>query len=378
MDNSRLTYTFSKSILSMKRYKNCSLLRHNTFGIDCQCDEFVIFESIDDAMSLAKEQRISVEDKCEYLLLGGGSNLLLTHDFKGKVITPSKRFDVEESLARDEANAIYLRCWAGTCFDDVVAYAVSHGYCGMENLSLIPGECGASAVQNIGAYGTEIKDMLYNIEAVDLSTGKVVSIWPVDCQYGYRQSRFKHEWKDRFIITHVTYKLSTKFTPCLNYGNLQKVLDEQRISESELTPQILRNIIIDIRRSKLPDPAVLGNAGSFFMNPMVDKNKLENLKKKFPNIKYFEVDVATLGAEVAAMTNRMGRKVYKIPAGWMIDHCGWKGKRVGNVGVYDKQALVLVNYGGASGQDVVNLMRAIQKDVFDTFGVSIIPEVNIK
>lgn len=362
----------------MKRYKNYSLLRHNTFGIDSLCDEFVVFESIDDAMSLAIEQRISVEHKCKFLLLGGGSNLLLTHDFKGKVITPDKRFDVEESFVHDDAHAIYLRCWAGTCFDDVVAYAASHGYCGMENLSLIPGECGASAVQNIGAYGVEIKDILYNIETVDLSTGKVVSIRPDDCQYGYRQSRFKHEWKDRFIITHVTYKLSTKFMPCLDYGNLQKVLNERQISKNELTPQILRNIIIDIRRSKLPDPAVLGNAGSFFMNPMVDKNKLDDLIKKFPDIKYFEVDVATLGAEAVAMTNHTGSKVYKIPAGWMIDHCGWKGKRVGNVGVYDKQALVLVNYGGASGQDIVNLMRAIQKDVFDTFGISIIPEVNIK
>lgn len=362
----------------MKRFKKYSLLHHNTFGIDQKCDELVVFETVDDAVTLAQELLEQDARTAPLLILGGGSNLLLTKDFQGKVLTAAKKFEVEVSTKPEDEGAIFLRCWAGTTFDDVVAYAVEHGYYGMENLSLIPGECGASAVQNIGAYGVEAKDVITTIEAVQLSTGKVVTICADECGYGYRRSRFKQDWKDKFLITHVTYRLSRQFNPHLDYGNIRQVMEKQGIVEEELTGQRLRDIIIDIRRAKLPEPSELGNAGSFFMNPMVDKATLDNVRKVFPDVRYFEVEEPALGPAGESSKDSRVHKRYKIPAGWMIDRCGWKGRRLGNVGVYEKQALVLVNYGGATGGDVVALMHRIQEDVYSKFGIHIYPEVNIK
>lgn len=338
-----------------------SLLHHNTFGIDQQCDEFVEWESEADAIAVAQRLR---ESGRPYLLLGGGSNLLLTGDFHGIVVTPSRRFDISVIMSYD-SNEPSLRCWAGTTFDDVVAYAVRHGYHGLENLSLIPGECGASAVQNIGAYGAEIKDAITKIEAVEIATGRRVVFKGSDCGYSYRQSRFKHEWKDKYLITYVTYGLSRQFKPELDYGNIRSRLEQLGIDEATLTANQLRDTIIDIRQNKLPDPNVMGNAGSFFMNPIVDADTFEKLKAAHPDVHYFEVKDSD------------GQLAYKIPAGWMIDQCGWKGRSLGHAGVYDKQALILVNRGGATGQEVVNLMHAIQHDVKTTFGLEIKPEVNI-
>lgn len=338
--------------------KNHSLLGDNTFHIDQKCDEYVVFANEGEAVELARNL------KEPFLLLGGGSNLLMTSDFHGTVVTPEKRFDIAVEL-RAGSNEPCLRCWAGTTFDDVVDYAVRHGYHGLENLSLIPGECGASAIQNIGAYGAEIQDVMLEIEAVEIGTGKVVKIKAEDCGYSYRQSKFKHEWKNKYIVVYVTYQLSRLFKPELDYGNVRKQLAEKGVDESQLTGETLRDVIIGIRQSKLPDPSVKGNAGSFFMNPIVDEVTFDSLKASHPDLHYFEVP------------QQGGEMRYKIPAGWMIEQCGWKGKSLGRAAVYDKQALILVNNGGASGKDVVELMKAVQKAVSDKFGLEIKPEVNI-
>jgi UDP-N-acetylmuramate dehydrogenase len=354
----------------MQRLKNYSLLHDNTFGIDQRCEEYIVYSNATEAADVARE--LHAGDK-PFLLLGGGSNLLLTKDFQGRVVTPEKRFDISVILQQG-SNEPALRCWAGTTFDDVVDYAVRHGYHGLENLSLIPGECGASAVQNIGAYGAEIKDVITTIEAVEIATGRVVTIHAQDCGYAYRESRFKHEWKNRYLITYVTYQLSRKFHPELDYGNVRKQLEEIGISEASLTGQQLRDTIIGIRQAKLPDPAITGNAGSFFMNPIVDEATFKRLKAEHPDLRYFEVKADEANIPHESSDHAL---YYKIPAGWMIDKCGWKGKQLGRAGVHEKQALILVNKGGATGQEIVDLMQAIQKDVKKNFGLEIRPEVNI-
>jgi UDP-N-acetylmuramate dehydrogenase len=252
-----------------------------------------------------------------------------------------------------------MTCGSGEVWDDMVATSIKAGYYGMENLSLIPGDVGASAVQNIGAYGMEAKDLIVSVEAVEIATGQVMTISGKDCGYGYRQSKFKQEWKNRYLITHVTYQLSTSFQPHLDYGNIRQELEKKGITEP--TAQQVRDIIIDIRNAKLPDPKVMGNAGSFFMNPIVPKDKYETLAAQYPTMPHYEVD----------------GNYEKIPAGWMIEQCGWKGKSLGRAGVHDKQALVLVNRGGATGAEIVALCDAIRKDVKTKFDIDIHPEVNI-
>lgn len=355
----------------MQTFKDYSLLHANTFGIDQKCDEYLVFENERDAVEAALGLRGSGKP---YLLIGGGSNLLLTRDFHGVVITPAKRFDISVIL-RQGSNEPMLRCWAGTTFDDVVDCAVRHGYHGLENLSLIPGECGASAVQNIGAYGAEIKDVVSEIEAVEIATGRVVRIAAGDCDYSYRQSRFKHEWKDKYIILYVTYQLSRAFHPDLDYGNIRHELEAKGISEEKLTAEELRETIIGIREAKLPDPAVMGNGGSFFMNPIVDGDTFGRLKAAHPDLRYYEVSASEAPASRKPVNTQ--EVFYKIPAGWLIDQCGWKGRSLGRAGVYDKQALILVNKGGATGQEIVDLMHAIQKDVKEKFGLELKPEVNV-
>ena len=332
---------------------NFSLLNHNTFGIDACCHRFVEYSSVEEAQKVVS---LLTQEDLPLLILGGGSNLLLTGDYQGTVLHSAIK-GIE--ILGDEEDDVLVRCGSGEVFDDVVAFCVEHQLYGAENLSIIPGEVGASAVQNIGAYGAEAKDIIDTIEAVEIATGKVRVINNDECSYSYRQSRFKHEWKDKFLITHVTYRLNRKFIPRLDYGNIRTQLDERGIATP--TAQQLRDVIIEIRNAKLPDPKIWGNAGSFFMNPIVDENKKKELEDRFPDLRYFNVDGGS-----------------KIPAGWMIEKCGWKGKTLGAVGVYDKQALVLVNRGGATGEDVVRLMKKIQEDVKQKFGIDIYPEVNIR
>ena len=342
----------------MKDIRDYSLLAHNTFGIDAKCKRFQEYSSVEEAQQMVAE--LTPDDQ-PLLILGGGSNLLLTGDYEGTVIHSAiKGIKVLDDEKLHSSDSVFLSCGSGEVFDDVVAYAVEHGYHGAENLSIIPGEVGASAVQNIGAYGVEAKDIIYKVEAVEIATGKVVVFDNQDCQYSYRQSRFKHEWKDKYLVTHVIYRLSKHFVPDLDYGNIRTSLAAKKIGNP--TAQQLRDVIIEIRNAKLPDPKVQGNAGSFFMNPIVQKAKYEELAALYPGMPHYTIDA----------------EHEKIPAGWMIDQCGWKGQSLGRAGVHDKQALVLVNRGGATGEEIVNLCETIRKDVKQKFGIDIHPEVNVK
>jgi UDP-N-acetylmuramate dehydrogenase len=332
----------------MKDLRDYSLLAHNTFGIDARCSRFLEYETTVEAQHVANILR---ETSLPYIIIGGGSNLLLTRDFPGIV--------VHSALKGWNLAGCRMACGSGETWDDIVDVSLQNGLYGAENLSLIPGDVGASAVQNIGAYGAEAKDFIREVHAIEIATGRLCIIDCDDCQYGYRQSRFKQEWKNRFLITMVIYEFSTDFQPRLDYGNIRSELERRGIVEP--TPQQLRQVIIDIRNAKLPDPKVQGNAGSFFMNPVVSRQKYEELAAQYPNMPHYTVDA----------------QHEKIPAGWMIEQCGWKGKALGRAGVHDKQALVLVNLGGATGQEIVDLCETIRKDVSDKFGIDIHPEVNI-
>lgn len=333
----------------MKDLSNYSLLQHNTFGIDAKCSRFLEYSTVAEAQEVAKILR---ESDTPYLIIGGGSNLLLTKDYDGIVV----RSKVEGRRPIVESQ---LTCGSGEVWDDVVAYCVDHQLYGAENLSLIPGDVGASAVQNIGAYGVEVKDLITEVEAVEIATGDIRVFQHKECGYAYRDSRFKHEWKNRYLITHVTYQLQSVFEPRLDYGNIRSELERKGITKP--TAQQLRQVIIDIRNAKLPDPKVMGNAGSFFMNPIVSREKYEQLARQYEGMPHYTVDADH----------------EKIPAGWMIDMCGWKGKTMGRAGVHDKQALVLVNRGGATGKEIVAMCKTIQRDVKEKFGIEIYPEVNI-
>lgn len=338
----------------MKDLRNYSLLAHNTFGIEAHCRRFVEFSTIEELKSCLSS--LGSED-APLLLLGGGSNLLLTKDFEGTVLHLAIRG--KEILPSTEPDTVCLRCGSGEVWDEVVGWSVENDLHGMENLSLIPGEVGASAVQNIGAYGAEAKDLICKVEAVEIATGKEVVFTNADCAYAYRDSRFKKDWRNRFIITYVTYRLHRTFTPDLAYGNILSALESKGLHHP--TAQQLRDTIIEIRQSKLPDPKTLGNAGSFFMNPIVEKEKFEELSALYPNMPHYTID----------------ERHEKIPAGWMIEQCGWKGRAKGRAGVYEKQSLVLVNLGQATGAEIVALCQQVIRDVKQKFGIEIRPEVNI-
>ncbi|MGM9733183.1 MAG: UDP-N-acetylmuramate dehydrogenase [Prevotella sp.] len=340
----------------MRDIKDFQLLEYNTFGIEGRCKRFIEFGSIGELKSVLAS--LTPADN-PLMVLGGGSNLLLTRDFPGTVLHSKIVGEPVVERTADETGDFLVTAGSGMIWDDFVAFCVENGIYGAENLSLIPGTVGASAVQNIGAYGTEAKDIIYKVEAVEISTGNTVCFSNSDCQYSYRQSRFKKDWRGKYIVTHVTYRLSSVFTPRLDYGNIREELDLEGIDIP--TAKQLRDIIIRIREAKLPDPKVEGNAGSFFMNPVVDKSKYDALALEYPGMPHYTVDP----------------QHEKIPAGWMIDRCGWKGKTVGRAGVHDKQALVLVNRGGATGSEIVELCNLIRKDVYEKFGIGINPEVNI-
>ena len=340
----------------MRDIQDYNLIKHNTFGIEAKCKRYLEFETVDEAQEVAKILR---ETATPYIIIGGGSNLLLTKDYEGIVV----RSDILGFYIDGDR----LICGSGEVFDEIVEASLKAGLYGLENLSLIPGDVGASAVQNIGAYGVEAKDFIESIEAVEISTGRIVMIAAEDCRYAYRQSRFKQDWKNHYLITHVTYRLSTAFEPHLDYGNIREALALRQAQgllkgeAQEPTALELRETIIEIRNAKLPDPKVTGNAGSFFMNPIVSRETYEQLAGQYEGMPHYEVDSDHV----------------KIPAGWMIDQCGWKGKSLGRAGVHDKQALVLVNLGGATGAEIVKLCQTIQADVKAKFGIEILPEVNI-
>lgn len=330
--------------------KDYSLLRHNTFGIEAKCRRFIEYNSVEEAQQVAK---MLTDADQPLLILGGGSNLLLTDDYDGTVLHSGIRF-------LEQIDSCHVRCGSGYVWDDFVAYCVANGLYGAENLSIIPGEVGASAVQNIGAYGVEAKDLIVSVEAVEIKTGRICRFTNDECDYSYRQSKFKHTWRDRFLITAVTYKLSETYEPKLDYGNIRAALAVKGINFP--TAAELRDVITEIRNAKLPDPKVLGNAGSFFMNPVVSTQKYNELAQQYEGMPHFTID----------------NEHEKIPAGWLIEQCGWKGKAMGKAAVHDKQALVLVNRGGATGNEVVRLCETIQHDVMQKFGIEINPEVNIR
>ena len=336
----------------MRDIQGFNLKENNTFGIDAVCRRFIEIERAEEVTPLVCSL---TSDDLPLLIIGGGSNLLLTDDFDGTVLRSAIK-GVESS---SEDGHVLLRCGSGETWDDIVALCVDHGWYGAENLSNIPGDVGATAVQNIGAYGAEVCDLIWSIEAVDMVTGLQETIDPKDCEYAYRDSRFKHEWKNKYFITAVTYRLSETFEPKIDYGNIRSEL--LRLEIPKPTSAQLRQVIINIRNAKLPDVKVEGNAGSFFVNPVISREKFLQLQADYPQMPHYTID----------------EEHEKIPAGWLIERCGWKGRSMGNAGVHDRQALVLVNKGGATGQEVLALSKAVKADVLARFGIEINSEVNI-
>lgn len=325
-----------------------SLLPYNTFGIDVNAARFLEYTSVEELKTLIAQGAVTTP----FLHIGGGSNLLFTKDYDG-LILHSRIEGIE--VTEEDTHSVSVRVGAGIVWDDFVAYCVEHGWYGAENLSLIPGEVGASAVQNIGAYGVEVKDLITAVETVNIQAEE--RVYSVDeCGYAYRDSIFKRPENKSVFVTYVRFRLSKEEHYMLDYGTIRQELEKY----PALTLPIVRKVIIDIRKSKLPDPKVMGNAGSFFMNPIVSKEKLEVLQQEYPHMPYYE----------------LANGHVKIPAGWMIDQCGWKGKSLGLAAVHDKQALVLVNRGGAKGSDIMALSDAVRASVREKFGIDIHPEVN--
>lgn len=330
----------------MIKKDNYSLLSHNTFGIDVNAKVYVEYNSEKELMTVLPSL------KGNLLHIGGGSNLLFRKDYEGTVLHSAiKGIEVVEEHDGD----VLVRVGAGVVWDEFVEWAVERGYGGVENLSLIPGEVGASAVQNIGAYGAEVKDIIVLVETVHLQSGEKRCFKVDECGYAYRQSVFKNELKGQYAVTYVTYRLSVHPVLKLEYGNMKDLACREKVTVADV-----RQFIIETRNAKLPDPKVLGNAGSFFMNPVVTKEKFLAIQEEYPQMPFYEVEGGV-----------------KIPAGWMIEQCGWKGKSLGRAAVHDKQALVLVNLGGASSEEIVTLCDAICKDVRERFGIDIHPEVNV-
>ena len=334
----------------MKIEQHWSLLPYNTFGIDVKADFFIEYDSATDLQDILRSE--IVKNK-RTLHIGGGSNLLFMQDFKG-VILHSAIHSIEK--VREDVDTVTLEVGASVNWDNLVGYCVENGWGGIENLSLIPGEVGASAVQNIGAYGVEVKDVIEEVNAVEVETAIFRTFSKEACRYGYRDSVFKNEYKGRYIITSVLFRLNKHPEFKLNYQHLE----EEVMKTGELNLANIRKTIIHIRETKLPDPKITGNAGSFFMNPVIAKEQFLALQAVYPQIPhYFDTDTTE-----------------KVPAAWLIDQCGWKGKHLGNAGVHEKQALVLVNLGGATGAEIVHLAEQIQQSVREKFGIELKPEVN--
>lgn len=334
--------------------QNVSLKLYNTFGIEATAKLFASFHSVDELTELLNDSERLPSDA--RLILGGGSNILLTKDVDGLVL--KNEIMGIEKVAEDEDH-IYIKAGAGENWHRFVLYCLEKNYAGVENLALIPGSVGASPMQNIGAYGVEIKDVFHSLEAFHLHDKTVQPFSLDDCKFGYRESVFKHHFKGQFVITSVTYKLFK--TPIYNtsYGAIQQELENMGVKS--LSIQKIAQAVINIRTSKLPDWKQTGNAGSFFKNPEVPNNHYEDLKKSFPNIVGFPLANSNV----------------KLAAGWLIEQCGWKGYRAGEAGCYPKQALVLVNYGNATGNEIYKLSEKILQSVKEKFGVMLEREVNI-
>lgn len=333
--------------------RNTSLLGHNTFGIDVNAAFYAEYTTSQELIEILAQL-----PKKGILHIGGGSNLLFLSDFDGIVLHCN---NTDINVVSEDEESITIKVGAGMVWDELVEYCVEHKWYGLENLSLIPGEVGASAVQNIGAYGAEAKDFIVEVECLNLNdlTAKIFS--NQECNYAYRQSIFKTtEHRGKWAVQSVTYKLAKRFSPSLSYGGILNELKNKGISQCDITAKQLRETIIGIRKNKLPDPKQFGNAGSFFMNPVVSREKYNELSAKYDNMPHYTISETE----------------EKIPAGWLIEQCGWKGKALGKAGVHDKQALVLINLGNATGKDIVRLSETIIADVKQKFCIDILPEVN--
>ncbi len=337
----------------MRTYDNYNLLKYNTFGLEASCHRFIEVSSVASLQRHIKQHADDAHDD-PTLVIGKGSNILFTKDFPGTIIHSAIRGHEVNQIG----DYVMLHCGSGEVWDEVVQICIDNGWHGAENLSLIPGEIGAAAVQNIGAYGAEIKDIIFDVEAVDLQTGELVRIPATECDYGYRYSKFKTEWKGRYFITHVTLRLSTMFKPNTSYQAIADRLQQHNIIKA--TPQQIRDIVIELRNSKLPDYKVVGNAGSFFKNPVIDKALYDRLHNRYPDMPAHLVDETS----------------YKIPAAWLIEQCGWRGVSMGDAAVWQQQPLVLVNLGATQADDIIQLAQAITEDVRKKFDIQLIPEVN--
>lgn len=320
----------------------------NTFGIDAKAHAYVPVHGVDDLLAVRNSPALSALPR---LILGGGSNLLFTRDFPGLVLHMQNRGIV---LAGEDDSNYYVNAAAGEVWHQFVLWTLANNMGGLENLSLIPGTVGAAPIQNIGAYGIEIKDRFHSLTYLDMDTGALVILNKQDCQFAYRDSVFKHGLAKRAVVIDVTFALPKQWQANIRYGDVAAELG----TNTAPAPADIASAIIAIRSRKLPDPAVIGNAGSFFKNPVVSADVFTALKRRFPNLVSYVQPDGTV----------------KLAAGWLIDQCGWKGKTLGAAGVYDKQALVLVNLGHAQGEEIVALSRAIQADVARQFGVSLEPE----
>ena len=333
--------------------ENISLKAYNTFGIDVKAKSYVEVNKLEDIRQLIGQSAFAEDN---FLILGGGSNILFTGDFDGLVIKNKIGGLHYKGSGHDE---VIVTAGAGMEWNELVLYCIEHGWGGIENLSLIPGSVGAGPIQNIGAYGVELKDTFYALDGIDLNTGDLRSFSREECSFGYRDSIFKRKLKGKLMITSVSLKLRKNAVPDISYGAISKELEHMGIKGN---PDIraVGEAVSSIRSRKLPDPLEKGNAGSFFKNPVVSSQKLDELKKEHDGIPSY-----VLSDESA-----------KVPAGWLIEQCGWKGRRMGDAGVHDQQALVLVNHGNATGKDILSLANAIKASVKEKFGINLEKEVN--
>jgi UDP-N-acetylmuramate dehydrogenase len=336
----------------MELHENFSLKNFNTFGIEAKAKKFVAVHSIADLRSILEQYPNE-----EKFILGGGSNMLLTKDIDALVI----HIDLKgKKIIKEDENYVWVESQAGENWHEFVLWTIDQNFGGLENMSLIPGNVGTTPVQNIGAYGTEIKDTFVSCDAMKISNQEMKTFSKEDCHFGYRESVFKNEVKNQYIITSVVFKLTKQHHKInISYGDIALQLSNRNIQNPTLKD--VSNAVIAIRQSKLPDPKELGNSGSFFKNPIILKTDFEKIHQKFPGMKYYEVS----DTEV------------KVPAGWLIEQAGFKGKRFGDAGIHKNQALVLVNYGNATGQEILDVAKTIQASILETFGIHIEAEVNI-
>jgi UDP-N-acetylmuramate dehydrogenase len=335
----------------MTIYENASLKKYNTFGLDYFADKLIQISSEEECVSFFAGE---IKWKEPLLILGGGSNILFTSDYEGTILYPDmKGIKIEE----ENNNSVIVSAGAGINWDKFVGWSVEKGLGGLENLSLIPGNVGATPIQNIGAYGVEIKDHIISLRAINTTDGAKRNFNNDECEFGYRNSIFKNKEKGKYLVTKVYYALNRIPELNLSYGSLKEEVN--KLGKESLGN--VRQSVINIRRSKLPDPEFLGNAGSFFKNPVVSDSLADNLKNNFPAMPLYE--------------DKAGFK--KLAAGWLIDQCGWRGKKKGNAGVHEKQALVIVNYGNATGKEIYELSCEIKKSVNQKFGVELEREVEV-